>query len=469
MTRARLAALVAATLMTAPYAASAQPTRAGAASEDDASYKPHMTNGVKLFQDKNYEAAIAEFEAAYRIRPKASPLVNIALCEKALFRYPKAIARLEKALSEHGDTLTTADKKAAEDAVRELRALLAYVTVRLEPKTATLIVDGEEQPRGAADAPVPVGPGTHRIGARAEGYASHEESVAVASGDKDKVVVVALIPDKGWVSVRAVDRATQIDIDGRPVSPGAWAGFLPPGPHAVRIHRAGEGGLAWNVVVTAGKVVEIDERQGGSPMGVPTGLPPGGDRRPEKQKPPAPPREGFYGLATGAVFALYDGDLTTDPGWSVGLRGGFRPTSIFGLEALADFRRIDGRGTFSFASNATGTFGDTKLTIQSVRLGGATRFMSRGRVVSFVQELGGGVAFNSVDLGCAGCADASGADFFLLSESGIELDFAGIFFGAVVEQGASSFLGSSNADGQTPIDGVAASIGLGLRVGYGTW
>ena len=45
-----------------------------------------------------------------------SPLLNVALCEKALFRYPLAIAALERALSEHGEEMSAKDKKAASDA-----------------------------------------------------------------------------------------------------------------------------------------------------------------------------------------------------------------------------------------------------------------------------------------------------------------------------------------------------------------
>jgi len=71
-------------------------------------YRQHMDNGIKLFHDGNFEAALVEFEAAYKARPKASPLLNIALCQKARFRYPKAIAALELvphvlAAAEHHD------------------------------------------------------------------------------------------------------------------------------------------------------------------------------------------------------------------------------------------------------------------------------------------------------------------------------------------------------------------------------
>src|SRR4051794_26654217 len=77
---------------------------AAAMAQGDA-YKQHMDNGVKLFHDQNYSAAITEFRAAYEARPNPNPLVNIALCEKAVFHYPKAIAALEAVLAKHGDAM----------------------------------------------------------------------------------------------------------------------------------------------------------------------------------------------------------------------------------------------------------------------------------------------------------------------------------------------------------------------------
>src|SRR5690349_18824054 len=87
------------------------PAVAAAQTDAEAAYKQHMKNGVKLYQDANYRSAIAEFEAAYAAQAKPSPLINIALCEKALFHYPRAIEALERALSKHEAQLTPADKK----------------------------------------------------------------------------------------------------------------------------------------------------------------------------------------------------------------------------------------------------------------------------------------------------------------------------------------------------------------------
>src|SRR5262249_17820800 len=138
-----LAALVAMTLaLAAPVSSALAQQPQGWADAASPEYKQHMDNGVKLYQDKNYEAAIAEFTAAYRVKAKASPLLNISLCHKALFQYPKAIEALETALSKHGDTMEASDKKAAQDAIAEMRALLAYGKVEVRPPNAIASLDG---------------------------------------------------------------------------------------------------------------------------------------------------------------------------------------------------------------------------------------------------------------------------------------------------------------------------------------
>src|SRR5262245_35808939 len=135
----RLRAVLAACLAGAPAASAVLTASSAALAQPRDPYKAHMENGIKLFQDRNYSAALIEFRAAYEAHPKASPLLNMALCYKAQFNYPKAIQTLEKALKEHADSMDANDKKAAEDAIREMRGLLAYVKVVVKPDAAVVI------------------------------------------------------------------------------------------------------------------------------------------------------------------------------------------------------------------------------------------------------------------------------------------------------------------------------------------
>ena len=80
-----------------PAPAPAPPAPAPPAAPDPAvleEAKRHFAQGVALYNDGNYNAALAEFEAAYRVRPSPGVLDNIGLTQKGLVRYNDAIASL---------------------------------------------------------------------------------------------------------------------------------------------------------------------------------------------------------------------------------------------------------------------------------------------------------------------------------------------------------------------------------------
>ena len=66
----------------------------------------HFKSGTKLYRDGNYGGALAEFEEAYRLKPGAGSLQNVALSQKGLFRYAEAAATLEQLLAKHGGELS---------------------------------------------------------------------------------------------------------------------------------------------------------------------------------------------------------------------------------------------------------------------------------------------------------------------------------------------------------------------------
>src|SRR5262245_56037951 len=87
----------------------------------------HFANGVRLYQDANYSAALIEFRAANELKPGAPSLQNIALCQKALFRYAAAAATLDLLLANHGSALPPAERDAVEAAKQELASLTRHV------------------------------------------------------------------------------------------------------------------------------------------------------------------------------------------------------------------------------------------------------------------------------------------------------------------------------------------------------
>jgi hypothetical protein len=470
---ARRLALAVAITLALPSALATAPRTAFA--QQDA-YKQHMENGVKLFQDKNYDAAIVEFKAAYEAKPKASPLVNIALCYKAQFAYPKAIASLEKALAAHGDTMDAGDKKAAQDAIDEMRKLLAYVTVTVTPKEATLVVDGEDQAAGVAGKPIPLSPGSHKFGAKMEGYATAEQSISVASGDKDKVVALKLQADKGYLTIDGGGPKATIEVDGKLVGVGAWAGLLVPGPHSIRMTpRAGAAPYTLQVVVVQGQALSVNPNTPGTqvmgPLGPTTPPPP-----PTPTKPPEPPKRGLFVMALASLVQPLGTpkdfvNARTNFGGLGGLRAGYRVNNPAAFDLM-----------FAYANVYTGQqTSDNGFTFSTFRFGAEVRLMTSGKTVRFVGAFGGGFTLDSVrfDQGligkCSGCQDGSGANALLMGELGLEIDLSNVLLDLTLESQYQSSRGITPDSGATNLqkgiyDGNGIPwLGGGLRVGYAFW
>lgn len=470
----------------AALTASAPPARAQAEGTDaptpEDSYKLHMRNGVKLFQDRNYRAAIVEFSAAYDASPRASPLVNLALCHKAAFDYPQAIAALEKALQNHRDTMDAADQQAASDAVTEMRALLAYVSVRLTPREATLLLDGVALPAGSADSPVPLGPGAHTLSARADGYAPAERSVTVVSGQRDVVVELALVPNQGYVTVRAADPETAIAVDGRALGTGQWAGLLAPGSHVVQMYK-GQAIESRQILVIAGKMLEVRPGVGGVAVEVERPKA-GADVRP---KPAAPERSGLFALATGSLLGPTKHptgfpEAKNNTGAAAGARIGYQVNDTAAFDVAFEY----GNATLRSSRDE-----DLEYSISSLRFGLDLRLMTSGDTVRFVGSLGGGVTLSDLSFslsesalgrcerGESGdcnaatlrtCTSESGCtslDPHFVAEAGVELDFGGVLVDVVL---TGSFQATKGFDPISVYDNEPLGFaGGGVRIGYGDW
>lgn len=414
-----------------------------------------MTNGVKLFNDGNFGAAIAEFEAAYAERPRASPLVNLALCHKSLFQYPKAIAALERALEHHSDTMEPEDRAAAETAIREMKALLGYIRVEVAPPHAVLYVDDDALPPGAKDKPIALGPGKHRFEARAEGYESAEEVVTVTSADRDKVVRFALVPNMGWVVVKTGDPEMAIAIDQQPMALGEWAGLVEPGTHLVQMYKPGGADYAFQVLVVAGKAQEVRPEVGGVPIAIPKATTVQAKKKttivPAKiAKPPAPPQRGLYAQATAGSFLMLGED---GAGGIVGARLGYRPGTRVALEFL-----------FDYSSNkiaAKNPLDKDRLVLNLSRFGGGVRLMSPGRTARFVATIDIGLAYPWI-----GTGKSPGATPFGNLDLGFEYDWGGVILGLAAQQ--SVYLASDDAT-QAELNDPRVTLGLGVRIGYAGW
>jgi PEGA domain len=172
-------------------------TQAAAAADGTSEAKRHFEMGVRLAQDRNFASALVEFEASYQRNPTAAALQNIAVCQKNLFRYADAIATLERMLRDFSAQLSASDKRAAGDAIADMRALLGTIVIRTTPADARVTIDERAVSPDDLARPISLAAGQYRIAVEAPGYARAEQTVSVVSGQKDVPVDVVLSPANG--------------------------------------------------------------------------------------------------------------------------------------------------------------------------------------------------------------------------------------------------------------------------------
>jgi hypothetical protein len=181
---------------------------------EDASRR-HFRQGVVLFEDRNFDAALVEFEAARAGSREPVILYDIGLCQRSLFRYTDAIATFTTYLDETAADrrVTPEQRREVADAIGEMKALLADVTITVQParaaasKSLLIVVDG----RGGAS------PG------RAQKLAAGRHVVEVSApgfvGARRELVVVAGMAQAVTVALEAVPEAPALPVAPPPASP----------------------------------------------------------------------------------------------------------------------------------------------------------------------------------------------------------------------------------------------------------
>lgn len=218
--------------------------------------KRHFAQGVALYNDGNFNAALAEFEAAYRVRPSPGVLYNIGLTQKGLFRYNDAIASLEQFAATESK-LTTERKAEVEQLIAEMKALLATVTIAVKPDGAAVLLDGRTI--GVTPLVYGVAAGQHVVEVQADGYRPLRKELMITAGVPLSLEQpLAIIPRSAKVKIALQQPMAQLTIDGKPYgvvpigSSGSVEVELPAGGHQVEVTAPGFETYRTELVVEAG-------------------------------------------------------------------------------------------------------------------------------------------------------------------------------------------------------------------------
>jgi hypothetical protein len=440
---------------------------AHAAPADEA--KRHFTNGVHLFEDRNFAGALVEFEASFQLNPTSAALQNIAVCQKGLFRYAEAISTLQRMLRDFATQLSADDKKAAEDAIREMGALLGSVILQVTPPDARVSINDAPLSAEALRAPIHLAAGEYRLGVEAPGYARQERMMTVVSGQVDRPIAITLAPLSGTLVIRAHDSEAAIALDGVQVGYDEWKGPVSAGPHEVYVYTSKLRHKS-NVVAYAGQTTDFEAKltaadavavdQPAAPNGPPPYVPPS--------------QRGIFG------FLMFGADTmgSTSPtgvnqdkartGGTFGaLTFGYRFTTGFAAEFQAE------TADHQMAACPQGAMPGCAATtahysLHSSRVGPAVRLMTSGRKGRFVGTIGLGAAVHSLTFEQPfkqlGQNDVSSVGSYISLAGSYELNL-----GHFLVDAGMRLVGEAADETKTRGLKSTGSVGLEFRVGYGQW
>ncbi len=217
-----------------------------------------------LFEAANYAAARVEFEQAYVRSGDARVLYNVAVCDKEMGRYARAIAELRRSLEAGGSDLPRSYVKRAQDTVETLEPFVTTLQVESSEPGATILVDGEEAGRTPVGQPLPIDVGERVVQLAKPGFRGEPTRIKAVSGVASTVrLALERVEQRQRVSVRAVglkagERADVL-VDGVVVGESPWTGQVLTGQRRVTVRAAGHPDVVRLVEVStdSGSVVTV--------------------------------------------------------------------------------------------------------------------------------------------------------------------------------------------------------------------
>lgn len=206
-----------------------------ARAQSPAEAQKHLVAGERLAREGKWKEALAEFEKAEKAHPTHASASRIANAQYELGALVAAHDAYQKLLADHGKSLFGADKKKAEERLKELAGKTGTLTIRVSEKDATVRIGEEPIGNSPLTAPVRVVAGEHTIKVTKTGFQPYQAPVAVAPGGTAVAeVYLVAVASMGQISVKETSgKPINVFIDGADVGPAPYEGPLEPGKHEI--------------------------------------------------------------------------------------------------------------------------------------------------------------------------------------------------------------------------------------------
>ena len=185
MTSVRLVAVA----LAVAVAATAVSTAAVADKKEEA--RVHFEEGVRLYEDGQYEQAAIAFARAYELKPSFKLLFNIGQAESELKHYARALEAFTRYLAEGGDQIPPERVTTVKSEIERLNALVGLIIVECPVDGAKVLLDNENKGETPLESPIFVDIGKHEVMIKQGQEELLREVVRVAGGQRVTIEVEA--------------------------------------------------------------------------------------------------------------------------------------------------------------------------------------------------------------------------------------------------------------------------------------
>ena len=187
--------------------------------------------GIKLYEDGDYAASLAEFRRAYSLAPAYQVLFNLARVHRQMQNYIEAQRHFERYLREGGRRVPRARAEEVRRELDELRKRVARLDIRCGEPDVEIFLDDESVGKTPLTEPVLVNAGRRRLTAVKPLYETFRTTLEVV-GAETRVVVIALIEQAPAAPVAGSPAVVDPAVPVAPGRPACRRGPYPALGHA---------------------------------------------------------------------------------------------------------------------------------------------------------------------------------------------------------------------------------------------
>jgi hypothetical protein len=183
-------------------------------------------SAIALYQKGQWDGARTSFYAAWEASKNPRVLFNVAICDKNLGRYARAIETLKKELADGKGQLAADEEADVKSQISGLEQFVAELTIDVSEPGAEVYVDETKVGTSPLPAPVPVQLGERHVRVVKAGFIEGRETIELKGGASGRVnVKLAPSVKTTLVNVSVIGPSNAVvKVDGKEVGQAPYKG-----------------------------------------------------------------------------------------------------------------------------------------------------------------------------------------------------------------------------------------------------